>query len=245
LHPIPEYKDSIFANVSGAFQRKNVLSLNLSLCDYPRMTRLHARLSLFAITAIFLATAGNALFMQERAGLPSTSVSATQFPADRAPSAGVEPKSMGKSEEAKELRLNAALKRELFRRGYLDQQILNQPKGLKLAVLAYEFDNGLTLTGEPTEAILKRLLFDMNQGPRGAFADRAELNPRLVIEAQKMLLGLGFFRGAFSGRMDVWTSDAIKDFERHRGLPQTGRLGGETLLELIAYSGQSIVLSSR
>jgi hypothetical protein len=211
------------------------------------MTRLHARLSLFAITAIFLATAGNALFMQERAGLPSTSVSVTQFPADRAPPPGAEPnaKSPGKGEEAKGQRLNTALKRELFRRGYLDQQILSQPKGLKLAVLAYEFDNGLPLTGEPTEAILKRVLFDMNQGPRGAFADRAELNPRLVIEAQKMLLGLGFFRGAFSGRMDVWTSDALKDFERHRGLTLTGRLNGETLLELIAYSGQSIVLSSR
>jgi peptidoglycan hydrolase-like protein with peptidoglycan-binding domain len=208
------------------------------------MTRLHARLSLFAITAIFLATAGNALFMQERAGLPSTSVSVTQFPADR-PAPSAEPKSPGKGEEAKGQRLNAALKRELFRRGYLDQEILNQPKGLKLAVLAYEFDSGLNLTGEPTEALLKRVLFDMNPGPRGAFADRAELNPRLVIEAQKMLLGLGFFRGAFSGRMDVWTSGAIKDFERHRGLAQTGRLSGETLLELIAYSGQNIVLSSR
>ncbi len=205
------------------------------------MTRFHARLSLFAIMAIFLATAGNALFMQERAGLPSTSVSVTQFPADRAS----EPpsKTLGKGEGATGPRLQAALKRELFRRGYLDQ-LQNCSNGLKLAVLAYEFDNGLPLTGEPTEALLKRILFDVNHGPRGAFADRAELNPRLVIEAQKMLLGLGFFRGAFSGRMDVWTSDAIKDFERHRGLALTGRLNGETLLELIAYSGQTIVLSA-
>jgi hypothetical protein len=210
------------------------------------MTRFHARLSLFAIMAIFLATAGNALFMQERAGLPSTSVSVTQFPSDKAPALGAElnPRSPGKGEETKGPRLHAALKRELFRRGYSDQ-LQNQSNGLKLAVLAYEFDNGLPLTGEPNEALLKRILFDMNQGPRGAFADRAELNPTLVIEAQKMLLGLGFFRGAFSGRMDVWTADAIKDFERHRGLPQTGRLSDETLLELIAYSGQSIALSSR
>jgi hypothetical protein len=81
-------------------------------------------------------------------------------------------------------------------------------------VLAYEFDNSLRhwpAHGWPVEAGPVRL----NQAPRGAFADRAEANPRLVIEIQKALLGLGFFRGALSGRMDVWTSEAVKDFERH------------------------------
>jgi hypothetical protein len=215
------------------------------------MTRFRARLSFFAIMAIFVATASNALLMQDRgrlfqgSGLPSTAVSVTQFPLDKASPLASEPSSRGAGqvEDAKGPRLHVALKRELARRGYSDQ-LLNQANGLKLAVLAYEFDNGLPLTGEPTEALLKRILFDMNPGPRGAFEDRAELNSKLVIEAQRMLLGLGFFRGAFSGRMDVWTADAIKDFERHRGLPLTGRLSGETLLELIGYSGQRIVLSS-
>jgi peptidoglycan hydrolase-like protein with peptidoglycan-binding domain len=64
-----------------------------------------------------------------------------------------------------------------------------------------------------------------------------------VREAQKVLAGLGFFRGTFSGRMDVWTSNAIRDFERHRGIPLSGRLTEQTLLELITYSGQPIRLS--
>ncbi len=238
-------------NIDSGLPPKKDLSLNRQLCDYPAMTRFRARLTVFAVMAIFLATASNALFMQDRArlfqanGLPSTAVSITQFPVDKAsqasPGAGAaEP---GQVEQAKGPRLHAALRRELGRRGYSDQ--LNIPaNGLKLAVLAYEFDNSLPLTGEPTEALLKRILFDMNQGPRGAFADRAELNPKLVIEAQRMLLGLGFFRGTFSGRMDVWTSSAIKDFERHRGIALTGRLTDETLLELINYSGQPILLSS-
>jgi hypothetical protein len=208
------------------------------------MTRFRARLSLFAIMAIFLATASNALFMQERVGLPTTSVSITQFPADKgSPAAEASPAPLGRGEEIKGPRLHAALERELGRRGYSDQ-LRHLTNGLKLAVLAYEFDNGLPLTGEPTQALLKRILFDMNQGPRGAFADRAELNPKLVIETQRMLTGLGFFSGTFSGRVDVWTSKAIGDFERHRGLPLTGRLTAETVLELIAYSGRSIVLSS-
>ena len=73
--------------------------------------------------------------------------------------------------------------------------------GLRLRpTLAYEFDNRLPLTGEPTEDLLKRVLFDSNQGPRGSFTDRAEPNTKLVREAQKVLAGLGFFRGTFSGR---------------------------------------------
>ena len=211
------------------------------------MTRLQARLTLFAVMAIFAATASNALFLQDRArllngnGLPSTAVSLTQLSTDKAA-----PDNAGASalleEDPKAPRLHIALQRELARRGYANQ-LKVRPNGLRLAILAYEFDNSLPLTGEPTEALLKRVLFDGNQGPRGSFSDRAELNTKLVMEAQRMLAGLGFFRGTFSGRIDVWTSNAIRDFERHRGIPLTGRLTDQTLLELISYSGQPIRLS--
>jgi hypothetical protein len=213
------------------------------------MTRLHARLTLAGITAIFLATASNALFLQDRGrlfqanGLPSTSVSVTQFPSDRQADASAQGAGAVQDPEIRGPRLQVAIYRELWRRGY-NEQLRAGPNGLRVAVLAYEFDNGQPLTGEPTEELLKRLLFDINQAPRGSFTDRAELNTKLIIEAQKALLGLGFFRGAFSGRMDVWTSNAIRDFERHRGIPVSGRLTGQTLLELIIYSGQPIQLSS-
>jgi peptidoglycan hydrolase-like protein with peptidoglycan-binding domain len=210
------------------------------------MTRLQARLSLFAIAAIFIATASNALFLQDRvrllnSSLPSTAVSLTQLPAGKAaPDTASVPDLLEQDPRAP--RLHVALQRELARRGY-SNQLQGRPNGLRLAILAYEFDNGLPLTGEPTEALLKRVLFDGNQGPRGSFTDRAELNTKLVMEAQRMLAGLGFFRGTFSGRMDVWTSNAIRDFERHRGIPLSGRLTDQTLLELISYSGQPIRLS--
>jgi peptidoglycan hydrolase-like protein with peptidoglycan-binding domain len=136
-----------------------------------------------------------------------------------------------------------ALQRELAKHGYAEQVRAAQ-NGLRLAVLAYEFDNGLALTGEPAETLLKRLLFDLNQAPKGVFADRAEANSQLVMEVQKTLLGLGFFRGALSGRMDGWTEGAVKDFERHRGLLPAGRLTEAALLELITYSGQPLQFSS-
>ena len=234
------------------------------------MTPLRARLTLLAIMALFLATAGNALFLQERARTPSTmwsgrlppekptvtsdapeAASLPAAPPVQAPEAqpAAPPPAPPQSSRAQppaepvSQRLLAALQRELGRHGYAGQ-LQAQPNGLHLAVLAYEFDNGLPLTGEPTEGMFKLVLFDLNQAPRGAFADRAEANPRLVIEIQKALLGLGFFRGALSGRMDLWTSEAVKDFERNRGLMLTGRLAEATLLELVSYSGQPLQLSA-
>jgi hypothetical protein len=229
------------------------------------MTPLRARLTLLAIMALFLATAGNALFLQERARTPSTMWSGRLPPetpavTSEAPEAAppvqtpeVQPEASQPAPpqpshaqppaESAPQRILTALQRELGRHGYAGQ-LQAQANGLRLAVLAYEFDNSLPLTGEPTEGMLKHVLFDLNQAPRGAFADRAEANPRLVIEIQKALLGLGFFRGALSGRMDPWTSEAVKDFERHRGLMLTGRLAEATLLELVSYSGQPLQLSA-
>ena len=239
------------------------------------MTPVRARLTLIAIVALFLATAGNALFLQERTRAPSAtwasriqaekatpvsntleSVSAPAMAPAPLPSPlplsapqpmsavqAAQPSLAQPPAETAAQRLLTALQRELGRHGYAEQ-LRAQANGLKLAVLAYEFDNGMPLTGEPAEALLKQILFDLNQAPRGAFADRAEANQRLVMEIQKALLGLGFFRGALSGRMDVWTSEAVKDFERHRGVTLTGRLTEATLLELVSYSGQPLRLSA-
>ena len=210
------------------------------------MTPLKARLTLFAVSAIFLATAGNALFLQERARLrrindgPTTAVSITQFPLDKAADAAhgqtKAPAAPKLKPDEHDPRLFVALQRELARKGYEAPQ--PRASGLRAALLAYEYDSGLRLTGDPTEALLKRLIFDLNPAPRGVFADRAEADVKLVQETQTMLLEIGFFSGTLSGRMDVWTVNAVKAFERHRGLSANGRLTETTLLELISYSGQ-------
>jgi hypothetical protein len=217
------------------------------------MTPFRARLTLLAIMALLLASAGNALFLQESPaalhGAGSGKVPLSQpssfelsqtapVPPQAAPPRAA-PSSSGLPQD---MRLQVALQRELAKHGYGDQ--LRAPQnGLRQAVLAYEFDHGLLLTGEPAETLLKRLLFDLNQAPKGFFADRAEANTQLVMEVQKTLLGLGFFRGTLSGRMDGWTEGAVKDFERHRSLPLAGRLTEAALLELITYSGQPLQFS--
>jgi hypothetical protein len=210
---------------------------------------LEARLTLLAILALLLATAGNALFLQKR---PATHRGAASGKITLSQSSSFElsqtvpiapPAAPSPSALPPEARLQIALQRELASHGYADQ-LRAAKNGLRLAVLAYEFDNGLALTGEPGKTLLERLLLDLKQAPKGVFADRAEANPKLVMEVQKTLLGLGFFRGALSGRMDEWTEGAVKDFERHRGSPPEGRLTEAALLELVNYSGQPLQFSS-
>jgi Putative peptidoglycan binding domain len=209
------------------------------------MTPLRARITLFAIMAVFLATAGNALFLQEHRAFRHGEDAGKLLLDSALPAVGPKPAFIaGPHTESAEVRLHSALQRELSKHGYSDQ--LNVPvHGLKLAVLAYQFDSGLTLTGQPSEVLLKRLLFDLNQAPKGTFADRAEANQQLVTEVQNMLLGLGFFRGALSGRIDEWTEGAVREFERHQGLTPSGRLTPRVLLELINYSGHPVLLSSK
>lgn len=218
------------------------------------MTPFRARLTVFAVTALCLATATNALFLQDPQLLPSglsngptTSVSITHFPKEKTqqdatpqPAAPVSMVPMPKPPENTP-RLQTAVLRELTRKGYVKPSASqNASPDLRAIVLIYEFDSGLPLTGELTDFIFKRLIFDLSPAPRGAFADRAEADTRLVLDLQKSLLELGFFSGVLSGRMDVWTENAVKAFERHRGVAVTGRLTEKTLLELVNYSGQPL-----
>jgi hypothetical protein len=140
-------------------------------------------------------------------------------------------------------RLQSALRRELLRKGYGGGGNASGTP-IKLLIIAYEFDSGLPLSGEASDNLLKRALFDLEPAPRSLLADRAEMNRDFVLAVQKILLELGFFSGALTGRMDEWTQNAVSAFERHRQIPVTGRLTGDTLAELIAYTGAPIQFAS-
>jgi len=193
--------------------------------------------------ALFAATAGNVLFLQERPravtqnGWPSTDFTIPQFPAEPLQSPARASTQLSPEDFEK---LQNGLQRELAQHGYLPQ--LQIPRiGLRLAVLAYECDMGMPLTGELAEPLLKHLIFNPGQVPKGLFADRAEANTHLVAAVQKSLLALGFFSGSqLTGRMDFKTVNGVKDFQRHRSLEVTGRLSEVTLLELVIYSGQPL-----
>jgi peptidoglycan hydrolase-like protein with peptidoglycan-binding domain len=133
-----------------------------------------------------------------------------------------------------------AILRELKRRGYRPGP--NGDPATKAAIISAEFDHHLPLTGEPSEALLKAVLFAAAKGGKlGNVAnDKFEKNQELVREVQAILASLGFSSATADGAMSQGTRDAIKRFEASRKLPESGKLGEKLLLEIIAVSGRRI-----
>jgi len=141
-------------------------------------------------------------------------------------------------------RVVRAIQRELNRRGY-DAGPVNGEIGLQVraAVLAYEFDKQMPLTGAPDEAILKSLLFSVGERREPGSAARFERREALIADVQTMLANLGYGAGAVNGRLGPRTREAIRRFQNDRGLGSTGRLTARVLLEMIIVSGQTFNVS--
>ena len=121
-----------------------------------------------------------------------------------------------------------AIQRELAQRGYApgltDGRIMPVTRA---AVMAYEYDHGMPLTGEPSEDLFKAMLF--GQPPAvGAAAHRQPAGEAVTIirTVQQSLIALGFPIANADGRLSKETSLAIRKFEAQQSLPQTGRVSG-------------------
>lgn len=120
----------------------------------------------------------------------------------------------------------AAVRRELMTRGYLsDPGAGPLDVRTRAAILAFEYDYGLTLTATPGEALLKSLIFDVSP-PEPKTGDRA-MTPAaiaLIEQVQRALSRLGYAKSGVTGRIDGATRSAIRALERARGLEGTGRI---------------------
>lgn len=130
-----------------------------------------------------------------------------------------------------------AVQRELKARGYGPVGVDGVP-GLatRAAIMAFEADNGLPLTGEASETVLKRILLGVSAaGPDDAAAATTPPSPRAgeVIRAvQNWLAQLGYQPGAADGRMSSDTVSAIRFFEMDKGLVPKGRISAELVTKL-------------
>jgi len=100
------------------------------------------------------------------------------------------------------------------------------------AILAYEIDNGLPLTAEPSEALLQVI----KEGRRGP-ATTAVLVPgpkaeALIRSVQASLSKLGYTVGRADGRLGEATIAAIRAFEKQQAMPDTGRISGDLVSRL-------------
>lgn len=133
------------------------------------------------------------------------------------------------------------VQRELLKRGYGPVV----PNGIigplsRSAIMAYEFDNAMPLTGEATEVLLKRML---DGPPTARAADplaRKIKSPeaeQVVRTVQHSLTSLGYEPGRINGRLSDETERAIRQFETAASMTSTGRISAELFSQLARAIG--------
>lgn len=135
-----------------------------------------------------------------------------------------------------------AIQRELKLRGY-GPIAGDGSMGIatRAAIMAFEHDQGLALSGEASEWLLRRILLGGVEGPgatgngsagAGAGKVRSVQAEQVIRTVQQWLAGLGYQPGRADGRLGEDTVKAIRDFEMDRGLVPRGRVSAELVTRL-------------
>lgn len=124
-----------------------------------------------------------------------------------------------------------AIQRELAVRGYGGVTVDGAMNlRTRAAIMAYEFDQHLPVTGLATDGLLQRLVLGGSSEPAEPSApprkDRAE---QVVRHVQQTLARLGYAIGRADGRTGEDLVRAIRDFELDQGLVPSGRVSAELL----------------
>ena len=130
-----------------------------------------------------------------------------------------------------------AIQRELKLRGYgplAGDGNLGLPT--RAAIMAYEHDQGLALTGEASERLLRRILLGATDGTAGG-SSSAGKSPspdaqQVIRTVQQWLTSLGYQPGRAEGQLTDQTVQAIRDFEVDRGLVPRGRISADLVARL-------------
>ena len=135
----------------------------------------------------------------------------------------------------------SAIQRELKQRNYgpLPVDGLLRP-ATRAAIMAFEFDRGLPLTGEASAQTLKQILLGApaSGNASGAGKVRSMHAEEIIRNAQKSLVALGYQSGAVDGRLGEDTIKAIRDFEMDKGLVPKGRVSAELVSRLSEAAAQ-------
>ena len=136
-----------------------------------------------------------------------------------------------------------AIQRELNTRGYAP----GAPDGVaglvtRAAIMAYEHDTGIALTGEATQELLGRIVL----GPAVPAVARpgksevkgAEATAVVKLVAQS-LSAQGYGTAKSDGLLDAALVKAIREFEADQKLPDTGRVSAALMSRLIRLQGQT------
>ena len=228
-----------------------------------------ARLTFLAFVSLTGVIIYNALYLQERrhagvssAGVTPVAVSAQELQQQAAAEAAPEgtpvaapattdlpplPVQEGLEDEG----IVKAVQRELTARGY-DAGPADGSLGeeTRKAIVAYEMDNGLAVTGSPTEDLLRHILLGgsaTQAAVTGSVAETPEAgapktNSATVKALQQVLADLGYAPGPIDGKPGQATAQAIAAFQRDRKIESNGHITPELLTEIKRVTGRSLTL---
>jgi peptidoglycan hydrolase-like protein with peptidoglycan-binding domain len=139
--------------------------------------------------------------------------------------------------------LTRGIQRELDARGY----DAGSPDGIaglvtRAAIFAYEFDNGLVLSGKPSEALLSQIVLGSSSLEQNNARPGKTISPEgeaLVRDVKQKLDALGYRTGAAGGALTPELARAIRDFETAQKLKSSGRISGPMMSRLIRLQGQA------
>lgn len=204
------------------------------------MTPQQARIAFAVFAFVAAGVTYNALFRQEGAnrkiGEASPAAGGAPVRKERAEAAKRRaPVDLGDATDAASRETVRAIQRELKKKGFGSMP----PDGAlrpvtRAAIMAFEHDHGLPLTGEASDDLLKRLLLGAPAVPTAGKAGevRSPHAEAIIKLVQKHLGERGYRAGATDGRLSPQTVAAIRQFEGDQGLRPTGRISGELLARL-------------
>ncbi len=111
------------------------------------------------------------------------------------------------------------------------------------AIVIYQKTNGLAVTGQPSQELIEHIRYTRQIAEASLFTGSVEPAPDAeqrarVRRVQTALSDLAYYQGEISGELERPTVTAIRQFERARGLPETGTISDSLLAELAGVSGQ-------
>ncbi|MDX2158673.1 MAG: peptidoglycan-binding domain-containing protein [Hyphomicrobiaceae bacterium] len=131
-----------------------------------------------------------------------------------------------------------AVQSELARRGY-EPGTADGATGLvtRAAVLAYEHDQGLPLTADPSPEVLAHLRHGTSAPGVAVGLDGEETPPSghaetVIRSVQQSLRSLGYLTGHADGQLGDDTVRAIREFEMDAGLVPSGRISAPLVMRL-------------
>ncbi len=141
-------------------------------------------------------------------------------------------------------KLIAGIQRELASHGY-DPGKVNGKAGIvtRAAILAYQFDQRLALTAEPSPELLRQIVMGLAGTPGAATEPAGDKATRIIAGAQRLLTRLGYKPGPIDGQLNDATRKALKRFETDSGFVPKGRVSGEVISELARQAHARIEVS--